>query len=228
VVEEMRSLVSELKEKRGMSSRVEAAFLTVDRTNFARDKRSAYRDTSDGFGLDAASWSLGLMNAAESALKDGSRCLVMDSWPGYEAALLSQLAGECGRVVAQESSDDRLKEVKMNLLADNPKYVESGRVIPVVDGTNTPCRDHAPCSVIIDKCAGVLNRDAYQGVLAPDGIVVCRSDSTRRENWTGFRKLPSGGMEPMKLQHMPEDTSRRQGTGRFSSTRAGPLPLWRA
>jgi protein-L-isoaspartate O-methyltransferase len=223
----MRSLVSELKEKRGMSSRVEAAFLTVNRANFARDKRSAYRDTSEGFGLDAASWSLGLMNAVELALKDGSCFLVTDSWPGYEAALLSQLAVECGRVVAQESTDDRFKEVKMNLLADNPENLESGRVIPVVDGTNTPCRDHASY-VIIDKCGGVLNRDAYLGVLAPDGIVVCRSDPTRQDTWTGFRKLPFGGMEPMKLRRIPEDTSRRQRTGRFSSTRAGPLPLWGA
>jgi protein-L-isoaspartate(D-aspartate) O-methyltransferase len=199
VVEKMRPLVSRLKKKYGMPREIEAAFLTVDRANFTPNKDKAYQDTLDK-SLFKVSWLLGVLKVVEVAVKkEGSRCLVMGSGTGYEAALLSELAGERGRVVAQEPNDSYVNVVKQNLRAENPRYLQSGRIIPlVVADIDTPCGHHAPYNAIIDKYPARALNHQFLRVLAPNGIIVYCSyydRSTGQTTWTVFRKLPSGAME---------------------------------
>jgi methyltransferase of FxLD system len=219
-----RGLVRALRDNGSIQSeQVAEAFATVLRHVFVPDKpaKAVYTDQAfptlgeDGMPVTSSSQpSIMAIMLEQLDVKPGHRVLEIGAGTGYNAALLSHLAGPRGRVTAIDINDDVAKGARRQLRAAGARV----RVITGEGGLGYP--DGAPYDRIIATASCWQVPDAWVEQLVDGGLLVMPFRlngvqvviALRREgDVLASTRAAVGGFMPMRGAFGPRRTAARVG-----------------
>ncbi|MFP4115743.1 MAG: protein-L-isoaspartate(D-aspartate) O-methyltransferase [Candidatus Aenigmatarchaeota archaeon] len=193
-----KKLVEKMRKKGNLTEdRVEDAFLETPRENFVPEeyKEHAYRDTplSIGEGQTISQPSVVAKMTQWLDPQPGDKILEIGAGSGWQAAILSRLVGDEGKVYTVEHVAELVDQAKENLAKANIDNVE------VVEGDgSTGLENHAPYDGIICTAASPRIQEEWIEQLKTGGRIVAPVGASFVQSMRVVEKMEGDGLKTIE------------------------------